>query len=128
MTDFVFLNSAISTDTHIQPSNLIGPEVPARNFLSPSHQGGAFSVYRKPQPPPSATIHEPPAASGQLVNSKTTKVQLKQEVADLKNENTILNRISTQLLDQLSGLQAKKKALNCKIQQLNTLPSVGRIS
>ncbi|CAG7731911.1 unnamed protein product [Allacma fusca] len=69
----------ISSDSQSQACNLIGPEVPARNFLSPSHQGGAFSVYRKPQPPATATIHEPPSVPGQVINSKTTKVQLKQE-------------------------------------------------
>jgi hypothetical protein len=100
-----------------------GSEVPPRSFLSPCHQGGAFSVYRKPQPPKSATIHEPPnipsSSPDGMISSDPTKVQLEQEVVDLKTENTSLSRMTGQLLDRLTGLQSKRHALGYKIYQLH---------
>jgi len=101
-----------------------GSEVPPRSFLSPCHQGGAFSVYRKPQAPKSATIHEPPSIPFKSTPSGTsttdsTKSQLEQEVTDLKDENAILSRVTGQLLDQLTGLQTKRHALGFKVYQIH---------
>jgi hypothetical protein len=110
---------------HVSTMNGIrGSEVPSRSFLSPCHQGGAFSVYKKPQIIKAATIHEPSNIPGHdnsttLVNV-SSKVQLEQEVVDLKNENELLSRISAQLLDQLSGLQSRRHSVAYKVHQLHS--------
>ena len=115
---FFFCFPAISSD--LQSRNMNGPEVPARSFLSPSHQGGAFSIYRKPQPPKTETIHEPKNDFRQFRTSiENTVGQLRQEVSELRTDNVILTRITTQLLDQLSGLQAKRKTLTFQLHQLS---------
>lgn len=96
-----------------------GSEVPSRSFLSPCHYGGAFSVYRKPQIPKAATIHEPSGIPSHLTPSNSSQGQLEQEVVDLKNENELLSRISAQLLDQLTGLQSRRQSVAYKIHQLH---------
>lgn len=118
---------AISSDPSQVNQVAIGgcPEVPNRNFLSPSHQGGAFSVYRKPQPP--KTIHEPysipPAFNKHQDNSART--QIEQDIAEMKSENTVLSRVANELLQQLSALQTRKRIISFKINQLN---DTGRFS
>lgn len=94
-------------------------ETGSRGFLSPSHHGGAFSVYRKPQFPRNATIHEPSNIPHDI-GLQSTQVQLEQELVNLKNENELLSRISAQLLDQLSGLQSRRQSVAYKINQLHT--------
>lgn len=97
-----------------------GPDPSPRGFLSPSHQGGAFSVYRKPQIPGTATIYEPSSIPSSTV---ANQAQLEHEVSDLKNENQMLSRVSTQLLDQLSVLQARRNSVAYKINQLRGSPT-----
>lgn len=71
-----------------------------------------------------ATIHEPSniPSSNCVPSSLPTsaaKVQLEQEVDDLKNENELLSRISGQLLDQLTGLQSRRHSMAYKVHQLH---------
>ncbi|XP_021954660.1 ralBP1-associated Eps domain-containing protein 2 isoform X2 [Folsomia candida] len=105
-----------------------GEVVTSRSFLSPCHQGGAFvSVYRKPQLPKAATIHEPsdipnnsPPSTIASSSSTNAMTQFEQEVDDLKNENELLSRISAQLLDQLAGLQSRRQSVAYKLHQLQS--------
>jgi len=97
-----------------------GAEMPARSFLSPSHQGGAFSVYRKPQAPSTATIHEPTSMTAYSNMGQVPGIDpLREEIGNLRQENRALSTASSFLLEQLSELQTGNRVLSYKIRKLN---------
>ena len=105
-----------SLDASMQPKYIFGPDVSGRRFLSPAN-GGAFSVYRKPNKLVLGTESRSSLAS----YDRQELMQLRQEVMELKNDNVILGGITTQLLDQLSGLEAKRGELKSQIQHWMSL-------
>ncbi|CAL8115006.1 unnamed protein product [Orchesella dallaii] len=103
------------------------PEVPNRSFLSPSHQGGAFSVYRKPQAPRTSTIHEPFSIPSGISKYSDISVRsnVEDDIVELKAENVVLSRVANELLQQLSAIQTRRRIISFKINELN---DTGRFS
>lgn len=117
------LNKA-SLDINHQPNNgNRRDQSDGRNFLSPAN-GGAFSVYRKPN----KSVLGADSRSSLASYDRQEIMELRQEVIELKNDNVILAGITTQLLDQLSGLEAKRGELTSQIQQWLSLRTTNYIA